>query len=226
MMSRPGSLISCFCGLALLALAPSPAAAQAAGAQATGDQANQDLPIAPQSAKEGILNAIAYLPMPADRAIAVRPLDDTDENLKLQRDFEEILRARGYTITPDATLVLTFYTRDEVGAWSDAGQRRVLELKQSLAASGIQDPQVQLNLYDSGRGGVFNKGRGRTSIVTPGRYRLDATIERRADGKRLWQGWSVADLGQFDTLELTRAMIPALVDGIGQTVKRKSFLLP
>lgn len=221
MMSRPGSLLASLCGLALLALAPN-----SVGAQAPGGQAAEELPLAPQSANEGIFNAIAYLPMPSDRAIAVRPLDDTDENLILQHDFEEILRARGYTITPDAALVLTFYTRDEVGAWSDAGERRVLELKQSMAASGIQDPQVQLNLYDSGRGGVFNKGRGRTAIVTPGRYRLDATIENRGDGKRLWQGWTVADLAHFDTLDLTRAMIPAIVDGIGRTVKRQPFLLP
>ncbi len=179
-----------------------------------------------QSRGQGVLNAVSYLPMPGGASIAVRPLDDTDDNLILQHEFERRLRAQGYTVSPDAVLVLTFETRDVIGAWSDSGQRRVIELKQSRAASGIQDPQVHLNLYDSNRGGVFNEGRGRTAITTPGRYRLDASIDNRTNGQRLWQGWSVAELGAFDSLNLTRTMVPVIVGGIGQTLKRQSFDLP
>jgi hypothetical protein len=181
---------------------------------------------AAQSTDQGVLNAVSYLPLPRGAAIAVRPLDDTDDNLILQHEFEQRLRAQGYVVSADAALVLTFETRNEIGAWSDAGQRRPLELKQSRAASGIQDPQVQLNLYDSSRGGVFNEGRGRTAITTPGRYRLDASIDDRTNGQRLWQGWSVADLGAFDSLQLTRAMVPAIVGSVGQTLKRQPFDLP
>lgn len=206
-MSRLGFLLACASLLFILpADMPNRAAAQSVG--------------------QGTLNAVSYFPLPGGTSIAVRPLDDTDDNLILQDEFERRLRAQGYTVSADAPLVLTFETRDEIGAWSDSGQRRPLELKQSQAASGIQDPRVQLNLYDSKRGGVFNEGRGRTAITTPGRYRLDASIDDRSNGQRLWQGWSVAELGAFDSLQLTRAMVPAIVGSIGQTLKRQPFNLP
>ena len=74
---------------------------------------------AAQTSDEGLLNAVAYKPFPEGAPIAVRPLDDSDENLALLRRFEGELRAQGFAVTADAALVLTFEIRGSVGAWSD-----------------------------------------------------------------------------------------------------------
>ena len=112
-----------------------------------------------------------------------------------------------------------------MGAWSDGGRRQLLQLQQSQGVGGLDSPKVRLNLYDSRRGAVFNEGRTGTQITTPSTYRLDATIDDRTDGKRLWQGWSSADIGPGDNRKMTRNMIPILVNSLGQTVRQKSFTL-
>ena len=176
-------------------------------------------------AGDGVLNAVAYRSLPPGAAIAVRPLDNSDENQILQQVFERELRARGYTVSKDANLVLTFETRGRVGAWSDGGRRQLLQLQQSQGVGGLDSPKVRLNLYDSRRGAVFNEGRTGTQITTPSTYRLDATIDDRTDGKRLWQAWTTAAVGGSDGFTLTKAMVPVMVAGIGLTVKRQTFTL-
>ena len=174
---------------------------------------------------DGVLNAVAYRSLPPGASIAVRPLDNSDENQVLRQVFERELRAGGYTVSEDANLILTFETRGQVGAWSDGGRRQLLQLQQSQGVGGLDSPKVRLNLYDSRRGAVFNEGRTGTQITTPSTYRLDATIDDRTDGKRLWQAWTTAAVRGSDGFTLTKAMVPVMVAGIGLTVKRQTFTL-
>ena len=81
-----------------------------------------------QSSGEGLLNAVSYKSIPAGAAVTVRPLDNSDANLALQEDFERELRGRGFSVGPDAGLVLSFETRDIVGAYSAGIARHVVEL--------------------------------------------------------------------------------------------------
>jgi len=113
-----------------------------------------------------------------------------------------------------------------VGAWSDNGRRQLLRLQNSQSVGGLDSPEVRFNLYDSERGAVFNEGQTGTHITTPASYRLNATIDDRTNGERLWQAWTTAEVGQSDGFTLTKAMVPVMVGGIGQTVKRQPFTLP
>ncbi len=174
----------------------------------------------------GLLNAVAYKPLMAGSTLAVSPLDNSDQNLRLQVLFESELRARGFTVTSDAALVLTFETRSSPGIWSDGGFRRIIELTDRRDQGGVESPRVQLNLYNSNRGGVFNQGRPGTNVGAPGQYRLDATIDDRRSGERLWQGWTTAPLIRSDGHSLSMSMVPVMVESVGSTVKRKPFVLP
>ena len=178
----------------------------------------------PAAAQQGLLNSVAYGKIAPGTPIAVRPLDNSDQNLVLQEHFERQLRAKGYAVSDDANLVLSFETRDVVGAWSDGGVRTVIELKDNRHRTGQDPPQVNLNIYNSSRGGLLNKGRGGgTSIVTPSQYRLDAVIDDRTNGERVWQAWATADIRGAGTGALGQAMVPALVDYLGSTVKNQPF---
>ena len=144
----------------------------------------------------------------------------------MQADFERALKQKGYTVSKDATLILTFETRDASGSWTGGGANPLVELTNNHDQSGVQAPRVRLNLFNSARGGLLNPERSRpTRMVTPSRFRIDATIDDKTDGKRLWQGWSSTDVGPGDNRTLTRAMIPILVEGLGQTIRQKTFEL-
>ncbi len=179
-----------------------------------------------QSGGKGILNAVAFKPLTQKTPIAVRPLDNSDNNLLLKREFEKALRTNGYTVSNDADLILTFEYRGEIGAWSTIDRRTILELDAHGGRDGGEDAQARFNLYDSSRGGILNKGRSGTSIVTQSRYRLDASIDAKSNGKRLWQAWTIANLESHDGLSLTLAMVPVLVKSLGHTVKKQPFTLP
>ncbi len=181
---------------------------------------------APPVNADGLLNAVSFSPVPAGSAIFVRPMDNSDRNLVLQKDFERILKRKGYTVTKDANLILTFETRDTSGSWTGGGPNRFVELSNNHDQSGVNAPRVHFNLFNSARGGILNPNRKEaTRTVTPSSFRIDVTLDNKTDGKRLWQGWSSADIGAASSRKMTRAMIPVLVDSLGQTIRQKSFPL-
>jgi hypothetical protein len=181
--------------------------------------------VAAQEPNQGLLNAVSYERIPAGVAVTVSPLDNSDNNLILQQRFEAELRAHGYRVSGDGPLVLTFGTRDTVGAYLDGNARHVLELSGGGGRGGGEDAKARVNVFDSSGGGLLNEGRDSsdTTIVTPTQYRIDATIDERASGRRLWQGWATANLEQSDGLALTMAMVPVIAQHVGQTVRQKPF---
>ena len=182
-------------------------------------------PVAAQEPNQGLLNAVSYDRIPAGVAVTVSPLDNSDDNLILQQRFETELRAHGYAVSTDGPLVLTFGTRDTVGAYLDRNPRHVLELSGGGGRGGGEDARARVNVFDSSGGGLVNPGSGSgdTTIVTPTQYRLDATIDERTSGRRLWQGWATANLEQSDGLALTTIMVPVIAQHVGQTVRQKPF---
>ncbi|HEB79854.1 MAG TPA: hypothetical protein ENI79_05200 [Rhodospirillales bacterium] len=178
---------------------------------------------AAQGMDDGLINAVAYKQLPAVKVIAVRVMDNSNENMVLLREFEKVLRGHGYIVSPDAKLILTFETRDELGAWADHGNRTLLELSARGGDEGGENAKARFNVFDSGKGGILNKGRGGTSITTPSQYRMDVTIDDKSNGKRLWQAWAIANLVHTDGPALTKKMIPVMVQNLGQTVKRQTF---
>ena len=178
-----------------------------------------------QYSEEGVLNAVSYKPLPSGQPIAVRPLDNSDENLEIQAEFERVLTQAGYAVQAESPVVLSFDTEDRIGAWSDSGRRTVLELEGRGGVIGRDSARARLNIFDSQRGGIVNEGQGDSGIVTPSRYRLNVSIDEKSSGERLWQAWATADLQQNSGAALTKAMVPVLVRKIGATVKSETFEL-
>jgi hypothetical protein len=176
----------------------------------------------------GVLNAVAFRPVPEGAPIFVRPLDDTTENLAIKKDIEDALTNKGYTIGTDPKgIVLSFETRSQPGYWTSSRRRTFIEL-QGSAGSGTRaekNSRGLVNLYDSQRGAVLNKGQ--QSVVTPAAtvYRLDVNIDDKTEGKSLWLAWAVANLAEGDPVTLAESMVPVIVDNIGKSAKEQSFKL-
>ena len=178
----------------------------------------------PAGAQEGVLNSVGYEDIAPGTPIRVSPLDNSDQNLLLQELFERGLKAKGYAITRDANLVLSFESRNMVGAWTNGGVRTLIEFKNNWDRAGQDPPQVNLNIYNSSRGGLLNKGHsGGTSIVTPSHYRLDAFLDDSTSGQRIWQSWATADFNSAGSGAASQAMVPVMVDHLGSTVKNQPF---
>jgi len=171
-----------------------------------------------QQPERGVLHAVSFAPLPAGMPILVRPLDDTDENLAIKKEFETAMTANGFNVAAEETrLVLSFETREEVAAGpAPRAQNTVRFLGQGGRMSTSDERNVP-KLIEAPRGG--------TRIYRPSRYRIDATIDDRMDGTRLWKGWAVAGLDEHTHTFLAKTMVPAIVDSIGQTVRDRPLPL-
>jgi hypothetical protein len=215
-MVRLGFVLAGCAVLVMVHAGPAPAIAQ-------GSPTNS-----PTDSQQGVLNAVSFKPLPAGAAILVRPLDDTDENLVIKDDIEAALTNRGYTVGTDPKgIVLSFESRSQPGYWTSTSHRKFIELQGSAGSgtSASKNTRGIVNLYDSQQGAVFNEGK--RNVVTPAAtlYRLDVTIDDKADGKQLWRAWAVANLAESNEVTLAKAMVPAIVDNIGKGAKEQSFKL-
>lgn len=198
-MNRYGRCRLGFLGVLLIACAP-PSAANA------------------QQPERGLLHAVSFEPLPEGMPILVRPLDDTDENLAIKKEFEAAMATDGFNVAADeARLVLSFETREEVAAGPAPKPQTTIRFRGQGGRMSTSDERNVPKLIEAPRDG--------TRIYRPSRYRIDATIDDKLDGTRLWQGWAVAGLDEHTHLFLAKTMVPAIVDGIGQTVREKPFPL-
>jgi len=180
------------------------------------------LALTPPARAQGVeLNAVSYADIPRGEAITVETFDDAKEIVKLKKLFEEELRAEGYTVSDNARLILSFEARDESGKWTGGGPNRLIELRNSQNHTGDNAPDVRVSIFDSQRGGLLNPKRDKgITQVAPSEFRIDASIEDRSNGKRLWQGWSVTtdSIGAEDSAR-HRSMVKPIVENIGKTVR-------
>ena len=176
-----------------------------------------------QAPGKGLMNAISFKALPYKTAFSVRPMDDSYQNMVLKQKFEHLLKTEGFSISKNAPLVITFGTNNELSSYTTRNRRSVLELDAHGGREGGEDAQMRFNLFDSNSGGMFNEGKGETSLRTNGQFRLDVSIVNRTDGKHLWQAWTTTNQGRSGYGGLILAMVPEMVNKIGKKVKSQKF---
>ncbi|CCQ75171.1 hypothetical protein [Magnetospira sp. QH-2] len=173
---------------------------------------------------EGLINSQSYRQIPYATPIEVRMADDSGDNPMLREEFIHHLQSTGHRVANGAPMVLTFGRHGALGTWG-SNKRYLVEMHARGGEEGGEDAAVRLNLFNSAKGGLFNEGKGDSS-GSPTRYRLDAVLEDRNTGKRLWHGWATASLKRADQTALTLSMVPPLVSALGQTVRKQAFETP
>ena len=180
----------------------------------------------PAQAEEGRINAAAYAPVPTGSAVTVLPMDDTDANLQLKDVFERALEARGYRITPDASLVITFWTS---GSYDLARRTSrgpgLLQFGVTNRRRPTTDVEAQVKLFSSKGGGLLQNPARRPSQKPLGatRHRLDAVLNDQQQRRRIWQGQSYAEVSGGDPLSITESMVTPLIESFGKTVRHQTF---
>jgi hypothetical protein len=198
-MTRPGRRWPALFGVLWFAYAPS-------------------CPAGAEQPERGVLNAISFEPLQVGAPILVRPLDDTDENLAIKKEFEAAMAAAGLDVAPGpAHLILSFETREQIGAGPAPQPQNTVRLRGREGRMSTSDQRHVPKFIETPREG--------TRIYHPSRFRIDATIDDKEKGTRLWQGWAVADLDEHTHLFLAKAMVPAIVGSIGRTVREEPFPL-
>lgn len=179
-----------------------------------------------EGADKGQINAVSFRDIPPGSSFQLESLDNSDLSVAVLGAVRDALIANGYQISESGNLLMTLEVEDQVGAYSHTNRRNIIQLEGENATGKNEKAKALLNLYDSDTGGLINKGHGGTRIVTPSRYRVDLMLDDTSNGKRVWHGWSTAELGSHEPVTLTKAMAPGLVAKIGQSIRQAPFDLP
>lgn len=178
----------------------------------------------------GHVAARAFATTPAPLTMAIEPGDNTDENLALVARIAREAAARKMTVQPQASLVLRFDTevRSNFRAPRQTFSReggRLSDPDIGTPAPPDADDQVANVLSSCGAGVVGARKLPQTGYGSCLRYVINAMLDDRSTGRRLWQGHVSYDAAAPDRTAMFVALAPVLVDQIGKTVRQQSFRL-
>lgn len=190
--------------------------------------------IAQSDEHPGRLVTRAFVPLPAPLIAVIEPQDNTDEYVALARRFAEEIAKRGGKVDSTGAR-LGFYFATEVrpnvraappgptsapgeaagSAAADADPARSSALTPPPPATGAPAGGASRALSGRVEGG---RDYGRSL-----RYVINATIDDKRDGRRLWQGHISYDGAEPDRKAIFSALVPLLVVEIGKSVQERRF---
>ncbi|MEX1204162.1 MAG: hypothetical protein WEB85_02825 [Dongiaceae bacterium] len=186
-----------FGALALLVLAPPPAAGQPFDAA---------------------LNAIAYGPIAPGAAFQIWMTRDDELARRVRELVESELRGRGYAVADDAPLVLTIETEADGPDGPDEGSLG------QFRADSDSGAEIRMNVWSSRDDSLLGPTPDRPRRART--FRITVAVHDQATGRYLWRGAiDGARDGSTNALSASEAAVPALVDAIGQTVDNPSVPL-
>lgn len=190
------------------------------------------VPAAAQSAEVGVLRAIAGgEPVPEAGSISVVAEIFDDNSTQIQTKIEQALADRGYTIRFNAPLLLTFGLQQDHDVSPIPSGSIDSGMQEEMAESEDEAPGV-----DFGEQGPVGDAPQMPDVVVeyhfggvrpphpPTRYNLDFVVGK-SGAPALWQGSMTAALPATDPVEAAQAMIPPLIDHLGQTIPARRVVL-
>ena len=191
-------------GIASLALV-----ATAGGAWAQGEGAGL-----------GRASASSYAAIPLGVPVMVRPLDDSPDQLRIKENIASALSRRQWRVQESpAPIAFNFETEIQ-----QIGRRPSEPSFGRASGSSSRETEVIVNMYSTTQDSIIT---GRQAEVRGSlRYVLTMTADDQRSGRRLWQGEASYVGSAGDDQAVLRALIPMLIDMLGQTVRQRSFSLP
>ena len=181
-------------------------------------------PLTYAHAEDGYINALSLQALPQKKSIQIQPLDNSNDNLVLQKISEIEIRKFGFMIDPNASLVLTVSTRDQISNWDSGSKREIFSLETKTGRGYQERTKARVNVFDSASRGLLNKGNDiRKAGAIASQYKLDMTLENSNNSQTYWRAWSNADLGAGGGASLSKQMIPPLIQSIGRTIRYQVF---
>jgi hypothetical protein len=177
-------------------------------------------PAAAQSETEeaGLLHAYACEKLVSPSKIDIQLLDDTPRNVQLKNKLKELLVEGGNEATAKAPLVLTL---DIKTVRELPGQKKQRLTRLRFGGGVSVRGKIWSNSKDSLLGG--RKKSSRPSAVDM--LEMTVNINRRNDGRCIWQGQILYDLRGRDPERVAAQLIPILARAMGKTIKGKSIIL-
>ena len=171
------------------------------------------------------MNAYECGSLPEPLSLSVQVLDNAERFLKFKGQFEKELRAAGAKIAANAPAIVTLDVRT-VREFQGNRAGPLVELRAGQENSNIgQDGTVFFrgNVWSSKNSSVLGGPKrvsGRNSL---NQLQVTANINRRNDGRCLWQGAILHNLDGDNADRVTFRIMNILATSLGTTVRNKAL---
>lgn len=213
--SRPAAGVAA-AAFVLLALLPGGARAQ----EGVGEQ--RRVPDETAGTASGMVTARTFRTPAAGFSVAVAPYDDTELNLQLKTDFEAALAARWQARATEESVAafLLLFEAEVVPA-------DLAPPPPSLGSARVDEggAEVSVNVWSSSQDSVLG-GRQTGADAGSNVFHINAVLRDRGSGEVVWQGDAHYVLREPESERIARALVPLLVDRIGQSVVRDPIEIP
>lgn len=165
----------------------------------------------------GMVTARTFRAPPAGFSVAVSPYDDSELNLTLKADFESSLAERWQArVAEEAAAGFLLLFESEVVPANLAP--RPPSLGSARVSGG--GAEVNVNVWSSTQDSVLG-GRQEAPEAGSNVFHINAVLRDRRSGEVAWQGDAYYVLREPESERVARALVPPLVDRIGQSVVRE-----
>lgn len=174
----------------------------------------------PGAHAQGYVHTFACGTIPANAGFDVQVLDDTDPVLRLREAVVKRLMEDGYRVTESAPLRLLIDPEDQPGKPPEI--KRDLSKLDSSQSTTLGGPSELSKTLEE-----LREKQSTELALTPGNgiVRVAMIINRKSDGRCLWQGEVRYEAQGGDYWEIAVMIAPHLVDAIGKPVDNKPFQL-
>jgi hypothetical protein len=184
----------------------------------------------------GQARSTAFTALPAGAAIVVRPLDNSDTNMRVAATFNDALAKRSIRSSDaGARYALNFDIEvqpiRQPSLKPTTGDLRappplsndLQGVKPDDVRGNLDDSQIRIQMGGSGNAEDVPPRRGDLASRGSLRYVMRATLDDQHAGQRLWQGEATFADGSTDEQLAYAKMADALVDQLGRTERQRSF---
>ena len=171
------------------------------------------------------MNAYECGSFPKPLSLSVQVLDNAERLLKFKGQFEKELRAAGAKIAANAPAIVTLDVRT-VREFQGNRAGPLIELRAGQENSNIgQDGTVFFrgNVWSSKNSSVLGGPKRVYGQNSLNRLQVTANINRRNDGRCLWQGEILHNFDGDNADRVTLRIMNILATSLGTTVRNKAL---
>ena len=171
--------------------------------------------------RPGRVSARSFLKIPPRQRVAIAPLDDRPENLRIAEAMRRSLERAGHTVG-DAGAVWRLSFDSEVRPL--AGEPPSRPRPALPAGEPARDTGPPPSLPDRPVRPAPIPGRTGAPVARL-RYVVNATLDENATGKRAWQGTVRYDDAELDRGRMLLRLVPPLMETFGRSQQARAFAL-
>ncbi len=171
---------------------------------------------------EGFLSAYACGKLPTPLRVEVETQDDSRKFMELKQVLIDALASRETRIAANAPLKLSLF----VETVRETERRKGRDLGQfSTGNRNDERTRFRMNLWSNRQDSVIGGRKNTVLSQAVDELHVGITVNDKSNGRCVWQGEAMLNLGGRDEFATARRMIPLLAKAMGRTIRSQPIFV-